>query len=252
MSDVPVPVEETKPYELTETPAVHVVEETPKTETTPAVTETAAVVEETVATETKVIEETKKEEEEVKAASTQKRPKSPNLLSKLLAPFKNEKKVKAPKSPTKKEKEKDKKKEEEEAETPVTEEAPKPEETPAAAVDTAADLPKDVSEQPKDIETSAAETPAADAPKEEKYKGHKFTRRLSARVGDLFRKTRSEVPTTARVDELPPKIDEPTPVAPLENPASKAVAAETSAEPSEPIKPIEPVPTATPIVAAAA
>lgn len=43
-----------------------------------------------------------------------KRPKSPSILTKLLASFKNDnKKTKAPKSPTKKEKEKDKKKEEE-------------------------------------------------------------------------------------------------------------------------------------------
>jgi hypothetical protein len=58
----------------------------------------------------------------------------------------------------------------------------------------------------------------------------------------------------AKVDELPPKIDEPTPVAPLENPASQTPAADATATPApapttseEPVKPIE-----TPAVVAAA
>jgi hypothetical protein len=89
--------------------------------------------------------------------------------------------------------------------------------------------------------------------KEEKKESRsKFTRRLSARVGELFKKSKSEVPTPAKVDEYPPVIDEPTPVAPLENPASgSSVPAETPAEPSEP-QPVEPTITATPVVAAAA
>ena len=63
----------------------------------------------------------------------------------------------------------------------------------------------------------------------------KVGRRLSARVGDLFKaKAKTEV-TPARVDEPPPKIDEPKidepkinepkPVAPLANPAKEAPAA---------------------------
>jgi hypothetical protein len=60
--------------------------------------------------------------------------------------------------------------------------------------------------------------------KEEKRRAKsKFSRRISLRVGDFFKKSKSEVPTTAKVDEHPPKIDEPTPVAPLENPASEAL-----------------------------
>jgi hypothetical protein len=252
MSDV-VQVEDSKPAEL-DTPAVAVADVPAKSDDTPAVTETPAVaVEETPATaqETPATEEQK---DEAKPVETEKRPKSPGLLAKLIAPFKNDKKAKAPKSP-KKEKKK------EEVETPATEEAPKPVETPAVAADTAAEHPKEVSEPVKETETSAAETTAAaaveEAPKEEKkedrHRAAKFTRRLSARVGDLFKKSRSEVPTTAKVDEHPPKIDEPTPVAPLENPATETSAqVATLAEPSELAKPVEAAPTATPIVAAAA
>lgn len=95
-------------------------------------------------------------------------------------------------------------------------------------------------------------------PKEEKIKPSRVARRLSARVGDFFKqKPKQEVSTPAKVDEHPPKIDEPTPVAPLENPASQPAAAPAAAEPApaaveEPAKPVEPVPAATPIIAAAA
>jgi hypothetical protein len=55
----------------------------------------------------------------------------------------------------------------------------------------------------------------------------KVGRRLSARVGDLFKsRPKREVSPPAKVDEHPPKIDEPVPVAPLENPAT-----ETAPEP---------------------
>lgn len=65
--------------------------------------------------------------------------------------------------------------------------------------------------------------------------------------------------TPAKVDEHPPKIDEPEPVAPLENPASEAPEAavpavvDTSAIPvaAEEPKPVE-TPVAAPVVAAAA
>jgi len=60
----------------------------------------------------------------------------------------------------------------------------------------------------------------------------KISRRLSARVGDLF-KPKSKQPsesTPAKVEENPPKIDEPAPVAPLENPAAETGAAAPAAE----------------------
>lgn len=86
--------------------------------------------------------------------------------------------------------------------------------------------------------------------KDEKPK--KVSRRLSARVGEFFKsKPKAEVATPAKVDEHPPKIDEPAPVAPLENPASEPVA-ETEA-PAAPIvedKPVE-TPAAAPAVIAA-
>jgi len=252
MSDVPAPVEQTKPVEVLETPAVLAAGEPAKVEETPVITETpAAVVEETPATGAPDTPATEDQKEEVKTTETPKGRKSPSLLSKIIAPFKSDKKSKAPKSP-KKEKKK------EEVETPALEETPKPEET-LAATDVAAEPPKEVSEPVKETETPAAEASvpaeasvAAEATGEKKEeRKYKFSRRLSARVGDLFKK-KSEAPTTARVDELPPKIDEPTPVAPLENPATDAsVPAETPAE-TEPAKSVEAVPTATPIVAAAA
>lgn len=94
-------------------------------------------------------------------------------------------------------------------------------------------------------------------PKEDKIlKPSKVARRLSARVGDFFKqKPKQEVSTPAKVDEHPPKIDEPAPVAPLENPASDSAAAAADPAPAateEPAKPVEPVPAATPVVAAAA
>lgn len=81
------------------------------------------------------------------------------------------------------------------------------------------------------------------APKEEN-KVSKVGRRLSARVGDMFKsKPKAEVSTPAKVDEHPPMIGVPEPVAPLENPATP------EAQTGEPAKPIEP---AAPVVAAAA
>jgi hypothetical protein len=53
----------------------------------------------------------------------------------------------------------------------------------------------------------------------------KLGRRFSARFVGMFNKTKVEVDTPAKVDEHPPKIDEPAPVAPLENPASESPAA---------------------------
>lgn len=83
-------------------------------------------------------------------------------------------------------------------------------------------------------------------------KAAKVGRRLSARVGDLFKaRAKTEVAAPAKVDEHPPKIDEPEPVAPLENPATgdaPAAPAETKAE--EPVA--EVAPATAPVVAAAA
>lgn len=81
----------------------------------------------------------------------------------------------------------------------------------------------------------------------------KVGRRLSSRVGDLFKPKKLESPTTAKVDENPPKIDEPTPVAPLENPATTATVVPEAAPASVDIEePKAEVPPATPVVAAAA
>lgn len=57
------------------------------------------------------------------------------------------------------------------------------------------------------------------------------------------------------MDENPPKIDEPAPVAPLEDPAKtteETKAEEAPAAVEEPTKPIEAAPAASPVVAAAA
>lgn len=60
----------------------------------------------------------------------------------------------------------------------------------------------------------------------------KVGRRLSARVGDFFKtKPRSEITAPSKVDENPPKIDEPVPVAPLENIASEEAKVEGSVKP---------------------
>jgi len=67
-------------------------------------------------------------------------------------------------------------------------------------------------------------------------KAVKVGRRLSARVGDLFKaKAKTKVATLAKVDECPPKIDEPEPVAPLENPATEAAPAAEVAHTSAPV-----------------
>jgi len=121
----------------------------------------------------------------------------------------------------------------------ATEEAPKEE---AAAEET-----------PKPVETEAVTDTEAAAPvveavtegvkevKEEVSKPLKVGRRLSARVGDFFKsKPKAEVAPPAKVDEHTPKIDEPVPVAPLENPASEGAEAkvEQSANPVEAVAPV--------------
>ena len=92
--------------------------------------------------------------------------------------------------------------------------------------------------------------------KEEKkdIKALKVGRRLSARVGDFFKsKPKAEVATPAKINENPPVIDEPTLVAPLENPATTEEATPVPvAAVEEPAKPIEAAPAAAPVVAATA
>jgi hypothetical protein len=78
----------------------------------------------------------------------------------------------------------------------------------------------------------------------------KVGRRLSSRVNEFFRPKKLETTTPAKVDENPPKIDEPAPVAPLENPAT-ATSAEVTTDPA-PEEPKAEVPPAAPVVAAAA
>jgi len=80
----------------------------------------------------------------------------------------------------------------------------------------------------------------------------KVGRRLSTRVGELFKAKKVETSHPAKVDENPPIIDEPAPVAPLENPATTttADAPEASAPAAE--EPKAEVPPAAPVVAAAA
>lgn len=162
-------------------------------------------------------------------------------------------KPKASKSPKKEKKEekKDKKEEKKEEAEVIPEQAPMA--TPAADAATSAEVPKveevtmatdsaqatqnpvaavteEVKEAPKEM-SAPKETSAPNA------KASKLGRRISY-VTDIFsRKPKVEVPTSPKVDELPPKIDEPASVAPLENPAS------------EPVKAAE---VATPVVAATA
>lgn len=79
--------------------------------------------------------------------------------------------------------------------------------------------------------------------KEEKPKSPKVGRRLSARVGDFFKPKHKEPAVPAKVveaEDAPPKIEEPTPVAPLENPAAEegeAAPAATEAPAAEEPKP---------------
>ncbi|OJA14881.1 hypothetical protein AZE42_00801, partial [Rhizopogon vesiculosus] len=98
---------------------------------------------------------------------------------------------------------------------------------------------------------AAAEAAPVEAPKEDKKekenRAAKVGRRLSARVGELFKSKTKEVSPPAKVDEHPPKIDEPAPVAPLEDPASSEAAAPVVED-----VPAEPAPVVAPMVAATA
>ncbi len=81
----------------------------------------------------------------------------------------------------------------------------------------------------------------------------KVGRRLSSRIGDIFKPRKLETSTQAKVDENPPKIDEPTPVAPLENPAAPASTGPITEEAPAPVEDPKPeVPPAAIVVAATA
>lgn len=119
---------------------------------------------------------------------------------------------------------------------PVEPEGPAPEPT--------VEEPKKEEEKKEEKEERAARSPV------------KIGRRLSARVGEFFKSKPKDVSPPAKVDEAPPKIEEPTPVAPLENPAANSTpaAAEESkkdepSEENEPPKIVESTPA--PVVAAA-
>jgi hypothetical protein len=175
------------------------------------------------------------------------------ILGKILSSFKGDRKPKAPKSPKK-----DAKKEmKEEAE--VMPEAPVAMEAAATEPATNAEMPKQeevtksaqATENPvaavaKEGEEVAAPTEMAapTAPKESAPKTtSKLARRLSHGVADFFRgKPKADVPVSPKVDELPPMIEQPQSVAPLENPATPVVEAKVEG----------PVEAATPAVAATA
>lgn len=76
-------------------------------------------------------------------------------------------------------------------------------------------------------------------------------KRLSSFIPNFRSKSKSEAPTSAKVDENPPKIEEPTPVAPLTHPASDSTPAAES-KPQEATTETTPTTTVNPVVAAAA
>ena len=102
-----------------------------------------------------------------------------------------------------------------------------------------------------------------DPPKEEKVERAgparavaKVTRRLSQHVSNLWKPGHNQVDPPAKVAEKPPTIKEPTPVAPLENPAADSTPVtgeqpqkEETKETKEPPKIIDSTPT--PVVATA-
>jgi len=228
---VPV-VEDVKPAEM---PAV----EELKVEEPVAVAEVVSPVVEAEGTADKpMATEEAKDEAEKKDAP----PKSPSFLTRILNNLKVEKKPKAPKKEKKKE----------EVEATATMEAPK--EVPVVevpAAEAAAEVPAVETVNEAEAVVTAPETAVVaeevkmEAPVVQKAEGKalKVTRRLSARVGDFFKKQKAEVHTPAKVDELPPMIGEPAKVAPLENPASEAAKVEEPAKPTE---------VAAPVIAAAA
>ena len=137
-------------------------------------------------------------------------------------------------------------------ETPVPAEPVKETEVPAPAESAEAPVPETTTEEPKKEDDKKDE-------KEEKITRSplKIGRRLSARVSDLFKPSKSkEVNHPVKVDEAPPKIEEPAPVAPLENPAADSAPGkveepkkEETKEANEPPKIIDAAPA--PVIATA-
>jgi hypothetical protein len=119
--------------------------------------------------------------------------------------------------------------------TVVTE--PPPQQTESAApVSAAAPVPAAVPDEAEEKPPAKEEKPAS-----KELKAVKVGRRLSTRVGDFFKpKSKSEVTTPPKVAENPPKIDEPKPVAPLENPASEAAKVEDESNKPEVMDPVTP------------
>lgn len=107
-------------------------------------------------------------------------------------------------------------------------EVPAPPEPEAPAPEPASDeVKKDEDkkdEKKEDKEAKPSRSPA------------RVARRLSARVNEFFKTKPREVNTPAKVDEAPPKIEEPTPVAPLENPAADAAPANVEEPQNDEVK----------------
>lgn len=145
------------------------------------------------------------------------------------------------------------------AEEPAPADA-KPEDQPAPEPTEPAPAPEEPAKEADAPAPPVPDVPVPETtPEEVKMKSKssplKISRRLSARVGELFKPRAREVNTPAKVDEAPPKIEEPTPVAPLENPAADSTPANGEApkketeETNEPPKVIDATPA--PVVAAA-
>lgn len=87
-------------------------------------------------------------------------------------------------------------------------------------------------------------------------KAQKVSRRLSSRVGDLFKpKPKKETaPAPAKVEEAAPKLEEPAAVAPLETEAAPATTETPAPAAEEPAAaaPVAEAPPAAPVVAATA
>ena len=74
---------------------------------------------------------------------------------------------------------------------------------------------------------------------------------MSSRVTDFFKSKKHAVNAPAKVDENPPVIDEPTPLPPLENPATGGAApVDAPAAPAAEVS--DPAPPSAPVVVAAA
>ena len=98
--------------------------------------------------------------------------------------------------------------------------------------------------------------PQKEEKKDEKPKSPKVARRLSARVGDFFKPKHREPSVPEKVTEqedVAPKIEEPAPVAPLENPAAETEAAPAPVEEATPAveEPKKEEPAAAPVAATA-